>query len=64
MKNNALKFVADESCDFAVVRGLRKAGFDVLAIVEAKPGYVQSNLKSKVVDCRMPLHLLFYRGER
>jgi predicted nuclease of predicted toxin-antitoxin system len=38
MNNKPLTFVADESCDFAIVRALRKAGFDVLAIVEAKPG--------------------------
>lgn len=27
-----LSFLADESCDFAVVRGLRSDGFDVLAV--------------------------------
>ena len=30
----ALKFLADESCDFSVVRALRAKGFDVLAISE------------------------------
>jgi len=30
----APKFLADESCDFAVVRALRAAGFDVLAVSE------------------------------
>jgi predicted nuclease of predicted toxin-antitoxin system len=29
-----LKFLADESCDFGVVRALRKSGHDVLAICE------------------------------
>ena len=29
-----LRFLADESCDFSVVRGLRQAGFDVLAVSE------------------------------
>ena len=29
-----LRFLADESCDFAVVRALRKAGYDVLAVSE------------------------------
>lgn len=29
-----LRFLADESCDFAVVRALRAAGFDVLAVSE------------------------------
>ncbi len=31
-------FLADESCDFAVVRALRAAGYDVLAIAERSPG--------------------------
>jgi predicted nuclease of predicted toxin-antitoxin system len=30
-------FLADESCDFAVVSALRAAGFDVLAIAELAP---------------------------
>ena len=30
-------FLADESCDFAVVRALRPAGYDVLAIAEIAP---------------------------
>ena len=32
-----MKFLADESCDFAVVRGLRQARYDVLAICETAP---------------------------
>lgn len=31
---SALRFLADESCDFAVVRALRAAGFDVVAVGE------------------------------
>jgi predicted nuclease of predicted toxin-antitoxin system len=30
-------FLADESCDFAVVRALRSAGYDVTAICELAP---------------------------
>lgn len=30
-------FLADESCDFAVIRALRSAGYDVLAIIETAP---------------------------
>jgi|GEM_PF-1098640 len=30
-------FLADESCDFSVVRALRRAGFDVLCISESSP---------------------------
>lgn len=33
-----LRFLADESCDFAVVRALRAEGFDVLAVAEISPG--------------------------
>lgn len=32
-----LQFLADESCDFIVVRALREAGFDVTAIAELTP---------------------------
>ena len=34
MSTRPLRFLADESCDFAVVRALRAAGFDVLAVSE------------------------------
>ena len=30
----SLRFLADESCDFAVVRALRAKGYDVLAVSE------------------------------
>lgn len=33
-----MRLLADESCDFAVVRALREAGFDVAAVGEASPG--------------------------
>lgn len=33
-----MRFLADESCDFAVVTALRAAGHDVSAIVEINPG--------------------------
>ncbi len=32
-----MRFLADESCDFAVVRTLRRAGFDVLSVLENAP---------------------------
>ena len=38
MKDQALKLLADESCDFAFVRALRQKGYDVKAIVEVMPG--------------------------
>jgi hypothetical protein len=33
-----MRFLADESCDFRVVRALRAAGHDVKTIIEAAPG--------------------------
>src|SRR5581483_5158012 len=33
-----MRFLADESCDFRVIRALRAAGRDVLAVIEAMPG--------------------------
>lgn len=33
-----MRLLADESCDFAVVRALREAGFDVTAVSEVSPG--------------------------
>ena len=33
-----LRFFADESCDFAIVRGLRTIGFDVRTVAEVMPG--------------------------
>jgi predicted nuclease of predicted toxin-antitoxin system len=33
-----MRVLADESCDFAVVRALRAAGHDVTAVVESHPG--------------------------
>jgi len=32
-----MRFLADESCDFAIVRALRAAGHDVLAVQEISP---------------------------
>ena len=38
MNGQAVKFLADESCDFAFVKALRQKGYDVKAIVELMPG--------------------------
>ena len=37
MSKHTLKFLADESCDFNVVRSLRSTGHDVSAISELSP---------------------------
>ncbi len=33
-----MKFLADESCDFIIVRALRQQGYDVTTISEISPG--------------------------
>ncbi len=40
----SLRFLADESCDFAVVRALRALGYDVLAVSEVTQRSVDSDL--------------------
>lgn len=37
-----MRFLADESCDFAVVRALRDAGHDVVAVCEEQPSLPDS----------------------
>ena len=41
-----LRFLADESCDFNVVRALRGEGFDVLAVGE----YMQRSVDSELIE--------------
>ena len=33
-----MRFLADESCDYAVVRALRELGHEVLAVADLSPG--------------------------
>jgi predicted nuclease of predicted toxin-antitoxin system len=33
-----MRFLADESCDFRVIRALRAAGHDITAVIETMPG--------------------------
>ena len=44
MSTTHLRFLADESCDFAVVRALRSAGYDVLAVSEVMTRSVDRDL--------------------
>lgn len=37
MPEEEIRFLADESCDFAVVRSLRAAGYDVEAVSQSFP---------------------------
>jgi predicted nuclease of predicted toxin-antitoxin system len=41
-----LRFLADESCDFTVVRALRSAGYDVLAVSE----YMQRSVDRDLIE--------------
>jgi hypothetical protein len=41
-----LRFLADESCDFVVVRALRAEGYDVLAVSE----YMQQSDDRVLID--------------
>jgi uncharacterized protein with PIN domain len=37
MVKKKIRFLADESCDFIVVKSLRLAGYDVVAVTESFP---------------------------
>lgn len=39
-----MRFLADESCDFAVVRGLRAAGHDVRTVADISPRAADSEV--------------------
>jgi len=39
-----MRFLADESCDFAITRALRAAGRDVLAVAEIEQGAVDERV--------------------
>lgn len=44
MNDAVLQFLADESCDFSVVRALRAEGYDVLALTEITSRSVDSEV--------------------
>ncbi|MFZ2959475.1 MAG: DUF5615 family PIN-like protein [Candidatus Ozemobacteraceae bacterium] len=39
-----MRFIADECCDFAIVKALREAGHDVMLISQIKPGATDSEV--------------------
>lgn len=47
-----MRFLADESCDFAVVRALRKAGHDVMAVAELSPGISDGEVAMRALEER------------
>ena len=67
-----MRFVADESCDFVVVRALRRAGHDVTAVAELKPAAEDDVvLRLALSDARILLTedkdfgaLVYSRGQR
>ena len=51
-----MRFLADESCDFGIVRALRNAGHDVTTIAETDPGaHDPIVLESALLDGRILL---------
>jgi predicted nuclease of predicted toxin-antitoxin system len=46
MSFTVLRFLADESCDFSVIRALRDIGFDVLAVSE----YSTRSIDRELID--------------
>jgi predicted nuclease of predicted toxin-antitoxin system len=45
-----MRFLADESCDFSVVRALRSAGHDVVAIAEVSPRENDDDVRERAVS--------------
>ncbi len=50
MNSKNLKFLADESCDFIVVRSLRKIGYDVVAVSETFPSSIDQQVLEYAAD--------------
>ena len=50
MRKQNIKFLADESCDFTVVRALRAAGYDVVAVAESFPSATDLHVLKLAVD--------------
>ena len=44
MTGTALRFLADESCDFGVVKSLRTKGYDVIALTEITTRSIDSDV--------------------
>ncbi len=51
-----MRFLADESCDFAIVRTLQAAGHDVLAVVRAARRAADEAVLEPAVVQRDSLH--------
>jgi predicted nuclease of predicted toxin-antitoxin system len=44
LNTKPLSFLADESCDFSIIRALRQAGYSVKAIAEISPSLPDENV--------------------
>ena len=54
MVEEKIRFLADESCDFTVVRSLRSVGYDVIAVSESFPSAADVEvLRAAVEDKRI-----------
>jgi predicted nuclease of predicted toxin-antitoxin system len=50
MVKGETRFLADESCDFVVVRSLRSAGYDVVAVTESFPSATDKKVLGAAVE--------------
>lgn len=51
-----LRFLADESCDFAAVNALRADGFDVLSVAQTSSGATDERvIELALLECRVLL---------
>ncbi len=50
MTEEKIKFLADESCDFIVVRTLRSSGYDVVSVAESFPSSSDIKVLKIAVD--------------
>ena len=49
-----MRFLADECCDWAVVRALRAAGYDVLPVFEILPRAEDSQGARLILPIKLP----------
>ncbi len=57
---SSLRFLADESCDFAIVRALRTAGFDVLAVSE----FMQRSVDRELIELASREHRILLTEDK
>ena len=50
MSERNIKLLADESCDFAVVRPLRASGYDIVSVAESFPSSSDLEVLKRAAD--------------